>query len=74
MADVPEHFSDTPQEKSEANHVQIIASQGNVTRESSSTDTDSEPVNKCSQQNLIFTSFKKLQLKKFTIFVCIEIR
>ena len=27
MDDVPEHFSDTPQEKSEANHVQIIATQ-----------------------------------------------
>ena len=38
MADVPEHFSESVQEKPEANHVQIIASQkkkknkkGNVT-------------------------------------------
>ena len=57
MADVPEHFSDTAQEKSEANDVQIVATQKKKKKkkrkyyissssESSSGDTDSEPVNK----------------------------
>ena len=57
MADVPEHFSDTAQQKSEANDVQIDATQKKKKKEkrkyyisssseSSSSDTDSEPVNK----------------------------
>lgn len=58
VADVPEHFSDTAQEKSEANDVQIIATQKKEKKkkrkyyvssssESSSSDTElSEPVNK----------------------------
>ncbi len=72
MADVPEHSSDTPPEKSEANHVQITATQKkkrkkrkcyvSFSSESWSTDTHSEPDNKRSQQNLIFTSFRNLQL------------
>ncbi len=68
MADVREYFSNTAQEKSEANDVQMIASQKKGKRKcyiffssgSSSTDTDSEPVNKHSQQNSIFTSLRKL--------------
>ena len=56
---VPEHFSHTTQEKSEANDVQIITNDVQIS-ESSSTDTDSEPVNKRSQQNSRLTSFKNL--------------
>ena len=56
-ADVPEHFVDTVQKKSEGNDVQIIASQKRKKRkcyvsfssESSSTDTHSEPVDKRSR-------------------------
>ncbi len=64
MADVLEHFSVTVQEKSEANDVQIIASQKknkkkrkcyvSFSSESSSTDTHSaEPVNMSSAVNKI---------------------
>ncbi len=83
MADVPKHFSDTAQEKSEANDVQIIASKKRKSRKKENVTCPFQvrvralirTVNqltsryKRSQQNSIYTSFKK-----FTIFVCIEIR
>ena len=57
MADAPEHFSDTAQEKPEVNDVQIIATEKKKKKkrrryyissssESSSSDSNSEPVNK----------------------------
>ncbi len=69
MADVPEHFSDTAQEKSEANDVQMIASQkkrkekGNFTcpfqvRVRVLIPTMIQSTSDVMQQNLIFTSFK----------------
>ena len=67
MADVPEHFSDTAQEKSEANDAQIIASQRRNRRNnecyvffSSVFESHSEPVNKRSQRNLTCTRFTNL--------------
>ena len=66
MADVSEYFSDTAQEISEANDVQIIASNKRKCYvESSTTDTHSELVNKRSQQKLTLSKIKKLS--KFTI-------
>ena len=72
MADVPEYFSDTAQEKSEANDAQIINCLSKkekqeeremlrvlFKRELEYTDAYSEPVHKRCQQNLIFTSFNK---------------
>ena len=68
--DVSEHFSDTAQEKSEANHVQITASQEkkkkkrrcyvSFSSKSSSTDMDSEPVNKHTDNIEHLQSFKNL--------------
>ncbi len=55
MADVPEHFSDTAQERFASQNEKLFSvtctCYVSFSSESSSTDTDSEPVNKRSQQN-----------------------